>query len=105
MIADKFTRLGLAAGTNVVIAAPGVGLSIFVQTITHGEAPAAGFVGVWGVQGVGGPFFAEACLPGANQSLSITFPGGLKLGSNNSCVCINLGGSSNVTVTYTIGPA
>ncbi len=90
----------LAVGNGQVIAAaPGVGSSIYVQTL--GIANGAGARGVF--RHSGGPF-AELGSPAANTSNSIAFPGGFELPGNSALTVDIFGVTVDVFATWLVGP-
>lgn len=100
---NTFTRFATVNGTATGIAAPGLGLAIYIQQITVTNTVGGGNI-VFGINGSGGPFFADANNTDTNAWQQLTFPGGLNLGNNNSFVVIAGNANMTVSVSYAVGP-
>ena len=101
MIFEKCGSFTPGVGNTNIVAAPGAGLSIYVQTITHVDGGANSSV-LWS-DSVNG-FASTVAVPNVLAG-SVTFPGGLKLGANRPIQVLVGGAICRVSVTYTIGPS
>lgn len=96
MIADRAATVVGTTGT--VLAAPGAGLALILQTIsifTNGQVGECSFVS--------GTQFAEFTLNGAAPVSPLIFPGGFKC-PTNTAVTFTAPGTVRIDVTYSIGP-
>lgn len=109
MIFEKSVGVALAVANNqVVIASPGAGLSIYIQTVEIvNNALAAGAISsVNLLAGVGGTLLAVPSINGAAQLFKdLTFPGGFKLPAATALIANVATNTCFMIVTYTIGPA
>lgn len=105
---DQSARIQFAAGTvnNVLVAAPGAGLCIYVQSFECDNAAlAAGAQSSVGIHQTGGGFFGVSILVGVGKVQDFqAFPGGFKIGANTALLADVFTNLANVQVTYTIGP-
>ena len=111
IIFDKSGPVGgtqyAAGGNQAVIAAPGAGLSLYLQTATFTNL-AAGAVTTLSLHPAGGNPIAFATLPVGQAPYMVNYPGGFKLPVNTALQVDVAGGGGNiliVTVTYIIGPS
>lgn len=106
MIFDRYLGLTLTANATIsVVAAPGAGLAIYLQSLNVNDNGAAGNTFVI-MQDGGGTQIAVFIIQGGTfYDRQYTYPGGLKLAANSAlrgqCGATAVG----LAVTYTIGPA
>lgn len=97
---NLFVSTVLNAGNNQqIIAAPGAGLSIYIQSLACNNTATIDFF-------TGGSVFAEltaVAAPG-NPTPFISYPGGFELPTNSN-LNVNVSGLSRINVTYAIGPS